>query len=79
MAVASYWALFILYILAISGTKGSSGLGSVSNDEIDNKTLPIVSAGLHWSFNISKQIDPLLLILGWYILVVKVHFGGLNG
>ena len=28
-------------------TKGSSGLGSVSNEEIDKRTLPIVRAGLH--------------------------------
>ena len=31
----------------------------------------IVNAGLHCDLNISKQILPLLLILGWYILVVN--------
>ena len=66
-------------MVAISGTKGSSGLGSVSKEDMDKRTLPIVKAGLHWSFKISKQMEPLLFILGWYIRVVKVHFGGLNG
>lgn len=61
-AVASKACLFVLYWLAISGTRGSSGLGSVKRDEIDNKTLEMVSAGLHWSFKMSKQIAPFLLI-----------------
>ena len=65
--------------MATDGSKGSLGFGSVKSEQIDKSTLEIESAGLHWSFKISKQIDPLLLILGWYILVVKVHFGGLNG
>lgn len=33
-----YFSRSVLYILAISGTKGSSGLGSQSNEQIDNKT-----------------------------------------
>ena len=66
-------------MFAISGTKGSSGLASVKRDDIDSRTLEIVRAGLHWSFNISRQIDPLELMLGWYILVVKVTLGGLKG
>jgi hypothetical protein len=37
-------------------------LGSVSREEIDNKTLEMVRAGLHWSFKMSKQIAPFLLI-----------------
>ena len=39
------WRSFLNF-LAISGTRGSSGLGSVSNEQMDNKTLEIVSAGL---------------------------------
>ena len=39
LAVASYLGLSVLYIYAISGTKGSSGLGSVSNELIDNNTV----------------------------------------
>ena len=45
---------------------------------IDNKTFDIVNAGLHWSFKMSKQMPPLALILGWYILVINFTFGGLN-
>lgn len=41
--------------------------------------LLIVSAGLHWSFRISKQIDPLALTFGWYSFVVKLILGGLKG
>ena len=53
------------YILAISGTKGSSGFGSVRSEQIDSKTFEMVSAGLHWSFKISRQIPPFALMLGW--------------
>jgi hypothetical protein len=44
--------------MAISGTKGSSGLGSVNREQIDNNTLEIVRAGDQLSFKISKQIPP---------------------
>lgn len=37
-ANSSYFVLSDLYILAISGTRGSSGLGSQSNEHIDSKT-----------------------------------------
>lgn len=33
-----YFSRSVLYILAISGTKGSSGFGSQSNEQIDNRT-----------------------------------------
>jgi len=39
----------------------------------------IVNAGDHWSRRISRQIEPLALMLGWYILVVKLTLGGLKG
>ncbi len=51
--------LSVRYKCAISGTSGSSGFASVSSDEMDNNTLEMVSAGLHWSFKMSKQIPPL--------------------
>jgi hypothetical protein len=91
--------LLLLYKCAISGTRGSSGLGSVSSEQMDSSTLLIVKAGLlqvkgesdelsaggrqrgnslrvhplaslsavtyHWSFKMSRQIPPLLLIFGW--------------
>lgn len=38
LASSLYFSLSVLYILAISGTSGSSGFGSQSNEQIDNKT-----------------------------------------
>lgn len=38
LAVPSYFDLSVLYMWAISGTRGSSGLGSVSSEHIDNST-----------------------------------------
>ena len=38
LAVASYRVRSVLYKWAISGTRGSSGLGSVNIEQIDNKT-----------------------------------------
>ena len=38
-------ARFVLYACAISGTSGSSGLGSVSSEQIESNTLEMVSAG----------------------------------
>ena len=61
-AVASKACLLVLYWFAISGTRGSSGLGSVRSEDIDSKTREIVRAGLHWSFKMSRQIAPFLLI-----------------
>merc|ERR1712023_379848 len=63
-AVLLYPSLFCLNTWAISGTRGSSGLGSVNSEQIDSNTLEMVSAGLHWSFKISRQMLPLLLMLG---------------
>lgn len=37
-AVASYLVLSVLYIWAISGTRGSSGFGSVSSEQIESST-----------------------------------------
>lgn len=37
-AVASYLALSVLYMWAISGTSGSSGLGSVNSEQMDKRT-----------------------------------------
>lgn len=37
-ASSLYFSRSVLYILAISGTSGSSGLGSQSREQIDNKT-----------------------------------------
>jgi len=40
-------------------------LGSVSREDNDSKTFEMVSAGLHWSFNMSRQMEPFALMLGW--------------
>lgn len=42
-AVASYRGRSVLYTWAISGTKGSSGLGSVSIEQIESSTAKHVS------------------------------------
>lgn len=65
-AISSQRDLCVLYMCAISGTRGSSGLGSVSRDEIERSTLDMVRAGLHWSFRISRQMLPFELMFGWY-------------
>ena len=44
-----------------------------------NATWKIVSAWLHCSFKISKQIAPFEFTLQQYNFIVKWHFGGLNG
>lgn len=46
-AVALYFSLSVLYVRAISGTSGSSGFGSQSNEQIESNTLDIVNAGDH--------------------------------
>ena len=38
LASSLYFVLSVLYILAISGTRGSSGFGSVSSEQMDNNT-----------------------------------------
>jgi hypothetical protein len=48
LAAASYWRLSVLYRWAISGTRGLSGFGSVSREEIDSSTL--ATALFFWIF-----------------------------
>jgi len=62
-AFASCCLRLVLYSLAISGTSGSSGLGSLKSEQMDKRTLLIVSAGDQLSFSMSKQMPPLLLML----------------
>jgi hypothetical protein len=50
--------------LAISGIKGSFGLGSDSIDRMDKSVLEIVSAGDQAVFRISIQMKPFVLIFG---------------
>lgn len=64
LAVASYLTLSVLKIWAISGTKGSSGLGSVSKELMERRTLEMVRAGDHYSLRMSKQMEPLELMFG---------------
>ena len=40
-------------------------MASVSSELIESRTLEIVSAGLHWSLRMSRQMLPWLLTLGW--------------
>ena len=50
---------------ALLQESSSPGLGSVSREDSDSKTFEMVSAGLHWSFNMSRQMEPFALMLGW--------------
>ena len=43
----------------------SLGLGSVSSEQMESSTFETVSAGLHCSLRMSRQIWPLLLMLQW--------------
>ena len=62
-AVLSCSGRLFLTCCAISGMSGSSGLGSVSREEMESRTLEMVSAGLQLSFRISKHIPPWALML----------------
>jgi len=79
LAWSLYFFLSVLYRRAISGTRGSSGFGSVSSEQMDRRTFEMVRAGDHWLLRMSRQMLPLLLMFGWYILVVKATLGGLKG
>ena len=57
--------LSVLKILAISGTRGSSGFGSQSREQTERRTLLMVRAGDHWDRRMSRQMEPLELMLGW--------------
>jgi hypothetical protein len=60
LAVSLYFGLSVLYIRAMSGTSGSSGLGSFSNEQIDNNTFEFVRGGDHCDLRMSRQMLPLL-------------------
>ena len=65
--------------VAISGTKGSSGLGSVRRLDMESRSLLMVRAGLQLSFRISRHMPPLELILQWQMRVLNFILGGLKG
>lgn len=60
-----YFSRSVLYTRAISGTRGSSGFGSVRREQIESKTLLIVNAGDHWDLRMSKHILPFEFMFGW--------------
>ena len=47
----NYSILDKLNVIPISGTRGSSGFGSVRREQIESKTLLIVKAGDHCDLN----------------------------
>lgn len=49
-AVDSYFGRSVLYMWAISGTRGSSGLGSVSREQMESRTWNIQQSNTHMSF-----------------------------
>ena len=40
-------------------------MASVSSELMERSTFEMVRAGDHWSLRMSRQIEPLALILGW--------------
>ncbi len=64
LAFSSNLALSVLYTLATSVAKGSSGLASHSNEMIESSTFEIDNAGDHYLSKISRQIEPFEFILG---------------
>lgn len=78
-AVRSCCCRFRVYSVAIEGTRGSWGFGSVSSDDSESMTLKRESAGDQFCLRMSMQIPPLSEMFMWYILVAKVTFGAVNG
>ena len=47
---------------------------------MERSAVRMVKAGVHYSFRISRQMDPSVgWIFGWQIFVVKLIIGGLKG
>lgn len=78
-AVRSCCTRFRIYSVAIEGTRGSCGLGSVRRDERESITLKSDNAGDQFCLRISMHIFPLSDIFMWYIRVTKVTFGAEKG
>lgn len=51
---------------------------SSSSEDIDTNIFSILRAGLQLFLRISRQISS-FKVLGWYILVLNLIFGGLKG
>ena len=78
-ASSSYFFLSVLNILAYSGTNGSSGLGSVRSEQMDNRTEKNKNMSLVWSHQgshhpitaILQFKDPIITMLT--LLVSNYH------
>jgi hypothetical protein len=79
LAVLLYASLFDVYRCPASGFSGDEGFGSVSMEAMESSTLEMVSAGLHWSLNMSMHMLPSDAMFGWKIFVAKLIFGALKG
>jgi len=64
-AVRSWCTRFLTYSVAIEGTRGSCGLGSVRRDERESMTLKRDNAGDQFCFRISIHMLPLSDIFMW--------------
>ena len=56
---------------------GSSGLGSVSRDDIEMRSFAVVRAGDQAESSMSRHTVPRLLMLGWKIRVTNFTRGAL--
>merc|ERR1712193_85767 len=59
-----YFSRSVLYTRAISGTRGSSGFGSVRREQIERRTLLIARAGDHCDLNMSRHMLPFEFMFG---------------
>lgn len=78
-AVRSCCARLRVYSVAIEGTNGSCGLGSVRSDDRESMTLKRDNAGDQFCLRMSIHMFPLSEIFIWYILVAKETLGAENG
>ena len=74
-----YSFLLCTYKWAALGFAGLAGFGSVNKLCIASKIVLTEYAEDHWSFKMSKQIDPSGKTFGWKISVVNFMCGGLFG
>lgn len=70
-AVVSYLALSVLYMWAISGTKGSSGFGSVSREHIESNTCN-TPLWIKCTTLISIFVHPKIIPFSWISSKLKI-------
>lgn len=78
-AFASCCLRLRVYCVAIAGTSGSLGLGSVRSEDRESMTLNIERAGDQLFLRMSMHMLPCSEMFMWYIFVVNTALGAENG